>query len=90
MTLLVNLSYAAPIVLALVLSIVAGRRWCDGPGKRLALVIGCWYFIVLYAAAWMGVDLYVVRAGIASRLGIILVLMLFIVELIRRDRCLPS
>ena len=76
--------YALAIVLAGLVGAVSMRRWCEAPARRFLGAALAWYMIVLYALAWWGVDWYVVKAGMATRIGVILALILVLLE-VRSD-----
>lgn len=96
--LILSLSFAIPLLLASIAGVYALLDASTAPKhKRTArLFQGCcaWYFVILYALAWASTAtnfkyddtlLYVIRSGLATRFGIVLIWIWIIID-IRQSR----
>ena len=73
------------VVLATVVSFATIRYCRTTRPYRIMIALGWLYFTLLYIAATVG-DFYLVRSGILTRFGIIMLALVFILESVIRIR----
>lgn len=88
---LLIVSLVVPMVMAAIAGAISFIDAADAPAHkrpiRLFESACCWYFVVIYAtSAYAGMDIYFIRAGYATRLGVLLVLLMLIVDIIASRR----